>query len=50
MCPLVNKRIAMRLIAAQPFRFWMTGKIYGAAIVKNETSPKTEVMMREILK
>jgi hypothetical protein len=50
MCPLVKSRIAIRLIAAQPLRFWIMGKIYGAAIVKKEISPKAEVMTREILK
>jgi hypothetical protein len=50
MCPLVKSKMAMRLTAAHPFRFWITGRMYGAAIVNNEIKPKTEVITMAILK
>jgi hypothetical protein len=31
MWPLVKRRIEIRLIAAQKFRFWITGNRYGQA-------------------
>jgi hypothetical protein len=43
MCPLVKSRIEIKLIAAQRLRFWMTGRMYGAATVKKVIKPRIEV-------
>ena len=40
----------MREIAAQPFRFWIMGRMYGAATVKKVMRPKTAVTATVILK
>lgn len=44
-CPLVKRRTAIKLMAAQRFLFWRIGARYGAAMVKKETKPRTAVAM-----
>jgi len=48
MCPEVKRRTAIKLIAAQRLRFWITGRIYGAATVTKVISPTTAVLMTAI--
>lgn len=44
MWPLVNKRMRIKLIAAQTLRFWKIGNKYGQAILKNVNAPNIVVV------
>ena len=37
----MKRRIAIKLIAAQTFRLWMTGRTYGPATLRNVILPNT---------